>query len=58
MSMKKLFAILALGLLLVSCTANVSNKQETSVTEDTVLVINPDTVAVADTVAVDSTAIQ
>ena len=57
-SMKKLFAILALGLLLVSCTGNVSIKREISVTEDTVLVVNPDTAAVADTTTVDSVAIQ
>ena len=55
-SMKKLFAILALGLLLVSCTGNVSIKQETPVTEDTVLVVNPDTAVV--TTTVDSVAIQ
>lgn len=56
--MKKLFAILALGLLLVSCTGNISIKREISVTEDTVLVVNPDTTAVVDTTAVDSVAIQ
>lgn len=56
--MKKLFVILALGLLLVSCTGNISIKQETPVTEDTVLVVNPDTTVVTDTIAVDSVAIQ